>query len=111
MALTQPEPISAIRGIDLTDLSNRRMQISTELMAAATQDGFFYVTGKLGTSLRLFCNRGTSEECITGHGLAQADIDAAFAMSVRSATAASLHRRSAATAPWTWPCGTRLCIG
>ena len=97
MVLSPPEPISAIRGIDLTDLPDRRTQISAELMAAATQDGFFHVTGKLGTSFRLFCNRDNSEACNTGHGLAQADIDAAFAMSVRSAMSASLHRRSAAT--------------
>lgn len=60
--MTCPDAISAVPGIDLTDLPDKQAEISAEMMSAASKVGFFYVTG---------------------HGLAQADIDAAFAMSVR----------------------------
>lgn len=57
-----PEAISAVPGIDMSDLSNRKHEISQQLLQAAEGIGFFYVTG---------------------HGLPQANIDAAFAMSAK----------------------------
>ena len=40
------EAISAIPGVDLTDLPNRKAKISAKLIPAATEVGFFCVTGK-----------------------------------------------------------------
>ena len=44
--MKRPEAISGVPGINLTDLRNRKAQISSELISAATEVGFFYVTGK-----------------------------------------------------------------
>jgi len=40
-----PEAISAVPGIDMSDLSNRKHEISQQLLQAAEGIGFFYVTG------------------------------------------------------------------
>ena len=48
-----PEAISAVPGVDLTDLKARKSKISADLMAAATKVGFFYVTGKSQMSVNL----------------------------------------------------------
>ena len=86
--MKRPEAISGVPGINLMDLRNRKAQISSELMSAATEAGFFYVTGKDKTC------RSCSVQCevaqrsaggSAGHGLAQADIDVAFDKCVRSA--------------------------
>jgi len=40
-----PEAISAVPGVDMSDLSNRKHEISQQLLQAAEGVGFFYVTG------------------------------------------------------------------
>lgn len=81
--MTCPDAISAVPGIDLTDLPDKQAEISAEMMSAASKVGFFYVTGKCDTSELTPPCPLFEEMCGAGHGLAQADIDAAFAMSVR----------------------------
>ena len=39
------EAISAVPGIDISDLSNRKHEISQQILQAAEGIGFFYVTG------------------------------------------------------------------
>lgn len=80
-----PDAISTVPGIALTDFPNRKAKISAEMMSAASKIGFFYVTGKYSTPDLTPPYPLVEEMCGAGHGLAQADIDAAFAMSVRSA--------------------------
>lgn len=41
-----PVAISAVPGIDIAHLHSRKAQVSADLMAAATDVGFFYVTGR-----------------------------------------------------------------
>ena len=84
--MTCPEAISAVPGIALTDYPDKKAQISAEIMSAASNVGFFYVTGKHSTpDLKPPFSPVAEKMCGAGHGLAQADIDAAFAMSVRLA--------------------------
>ena len=45
-SIPSTEAISAIPGVDLTDLPNRKAKISAKLISAATEVGFFYATGK-----------------------------------------------------------------
>ncbi len=40
-----PEAISGVPGVDMSDLSNRKHEISQQLLQAAEGIGFFYVTG------------------------------------------------------------------
>ncbi len=40
-----PEAISAVPGVDMSDLSNRKHEISQQLLQAAEGIGFFHVTG------------------------------------------------------------------
>lgn len=82
-----PEATSTVPHINLTGLPKSKAQVSAAMMSAASCTGFFHVAGKRIVShgqagLMLICHKANSA-CRAGHGLAQADIDAAFAVSVR----------------------------
>ena len=59
-----------LKVIDLTDHAARQAALAKELVAAATDIGFFYVTG---------------------HGISQAEVDGQFATAKRCATGGQLH--------------------
>lgn len=40
-----PQAVSAVPGIDISDLQNRKREISQQILQAAERVGFFYVTG------------------------------------------------------------------
>lgn len=40
-----PKPVSTVPGVDISDLSKRKHEISQQLMKAAEGVGFFYMTG------------------------------------------------------------------
>lgn len=62
MGPTQPEAISAVPSISLSNLDERKAPISAELMAAATKVGFLYVTGEARAPavVTFWCSSGLS---------------------------------------------------
>ena len=85
-----PQAILAVPGVDISDLKNRKHEISQQLLQAAEGVGFFYVTGAAHSPYS-YQHVETDEICkpvsevvpSTGHGLPQEDIDAAFATTIQ----------------------------
>lgn len=83
------QAVSAIPSIDISNSKERKALVSAELVAAAKEIGFFYVTGEpvlAPAGAVTFLNELASTcDVSAGHGITQADIDDAFAVSRRSA--------------------------